>query len=261
MLQAALLNGERGPGDVAVQMSGISKRFGPVQALHNVDLELRHGEILGLVGDNGAGKSTLMKILNGAVIPDDGQILVDGVVRHIRSPRDAWSVGISTIYQELALFNNLDVAANVFSGRELTTRVLGIRFLRRRRMEKEAGNLLRELNISLASPRLLVERLSGGQRQMMAAARAIGFKSRVLILDEPTAALGVRESAVLLEHVTRLREAGLGIIMVTHRIPDVLAIGDRVMILKGGESQGVLSVDSCTLNDVVGLIVGGKPRD
>jgi simple sugar transport system ATP-binding protein len=260
-MQQAALNGERGPGEVAVQMSGISKRFGPVQALHNVDLELRHGEILGLVGDNGAGKSTLMKILNGAVIPDDGQILVDGVVCHIRSPRDAWSVGISTIYQELALFNNLDVAANVFSGRELTARVLGIRFLRRRRMEKEAGNLLRELNISLASPRLLVERLSGGQRQMMAAARAIGFKSRVLILDEPTAALGVRESAVLLEHVTRLREAGLGIILVTHRIPDVLAIGDRVMVLKGGESQGVLSVDGCTLNDIVGLIVGGKPRD
>jgi ABC-type sugar transport system ATPase subunit len=255
-----LLNGERGPGEVSVQMTGISKRFGAVQALHNVDLELRHGEILGLVGDNGAGKSTLMKILNGALIPDDGQILVDGIKRNIRSPRDAWSVGISTIYQELALFNNLDVAANVFSGRELTARVLGIRFLRRRRMEKEAGNLLRELNINLSSPRLLVERLSGGQRQMMAAARAIGFKSKVLILDEPTAALGVRESAVLLEHVTRLRDAGLGIILVTHRIPDVLAIGDRVMILKGGESQGVLSVGDCTLSDVVGLIVGGKPR-
>lgn len=249
------------PGELVVQMRGISKSFGAVTALQDVDLDLYRGEVLGVVGDNGAGKSTLMKILNGALPPDKGHILIDGKTASFQNPRDAWSSGISTIYQELALFDNLDVAANVFSGRELTTRLLGVRFLQRRRMQREAAALLRELGIVVVSPKLLVERLSGGQRQMMAAARAIGFKSKVLILDEPTAALGVRESEVLLEHVIRLRDAGLGIILVTHRIPDVLQVGNRVMVLKGGRSQGVLSIGDCTLEDVVSLIVSGRDRD
>lgn len=241
-----------------VEMKGISKRFGAVQALNKVDLELLHGEILGLVGDNAAGKSTLMKVLYGALIPDEGEIFIEGQRATIRSPRDAQDLGVGMIYQDLALFNNLEAALNVFTGREHTRRLLGISFLDKKRMREESKKLLDRLGIDIASPRLLVEKMSGGQRQMVACARAIGFQSRILIMDEPTAALGVKESNTLLELIAGLRDHGLSIILVTHRIPDVLAIGDRIMVLKGGERQGVLDTGKCTLDDVVTLIVKGR---
>ena len=243
--------------DHVVEMRGISKRFGTVQALNNVDLELRRGELLGLVGDNAAGKSTLMKTLFGSVIPDAGEIFIEGEKAELRNPRDAQALGLAMIYQDLAVFNNLDVAANVFTGREYTKRILGITFLNRKRMEEESQALLDRLRINISSSKLLVERMSGGQRQMVAVARAIGFDARILIMDEPTAALGVKEANTLLDLMSELRNQGISIVLITHRISDVLAIGDRVMVLKGGERQGVLDVEDSTLEDIESLIVRG----
>ncbi len=243
--------------DHVVEMRGISKRFGTVRALNNVDLELRRGELLGLVGDNAAGKSTLMKTLFGSVIPDAGEIFIEGTKAELRNPRDAQALGLAMIYQDLAVFNNLDVAANVFTGREYTKRILGITFLNRKRMEVESQALLDRLRINISSSKLLVERMSGGQRQMVAVARAIGFDARILIMDEPTAALGVKEANTLLDLMAGLRDQGISIILITHRISDVLAIGDRVMVLKGGERQGVLDVEDSTLEDIESLIVRG----
>jgi ABC-type sugar transport system ATPase subunit len=240
-------------------MKGISKKFGAVQALNEVDFELRRGEILGLAGDNGAGKSTLMKVLSGAILPDEGQIYLEGQKVTIRNPEDANNLGIAMIYQDLALFNNLDVAANIFIGRECTRGSLGILdVLDKKAMYVKAEELIARLNVNINSPKLLVAQMSGGQRQMVACARAIAFESKVLIMDEPTAALGVTEANTLLNLIKGLKDVGLSIILITQRIPDILAIGDRVMVLKGGEKQGILNVKDCTLDDVVSLIIKGR---
>jgi ABC-type sugar transport system ATPase subunit len=240
-----------------VEMRGICKRFGGVDALRSVDLELRRGEIMGIVGDNGAGKSTLMKILSGAYVPDEGAIIVDGHTAHIRNPQDAFRLGIGMIYQDLALFNNLDVARNIFAGRDLA-RGPGKAILDKRQMYQRAEQLIRDLRVDIKSPKLSVARMSGGQRQMVACARAIAFESKILIMDEPTAALGVTEAAKLLALVKHLKGMGLSILLITQRIPDILAIADRVFVLKGGRRQDVLEVDKVTLDDVVTLIVKGK---
>lgn len=243
--------------DSIVQMKDISKRFGSVQALWRVNLELRRGEVLGLVGDNAAGKSTLVKILAGAVRADEGEIFIEGHPVTIPNPGAARAFGIEMIYQDLALFNNLDVAANVFTGREHTRRICGVTFLDKRKMYREAEEFLSNLNIDIRSAKLLVEKMSGGQRQMVAVTRATSFKSKILIMDEPTAALGVKEASTLLQLITRLRDQGLSIILITHRLPDVLAVGNRVMVLKKGERQGVLAVRDCTMEDIETLIVRG----
>jgi ABC-type sugar transport system ATPase subunit len=243
-----------------IEMKGISKRFGSVQALNDVDLELRRGEILGLVGDNAAGKSTLMRILCGAYSPDEGEILVDGQKVTFHTPRDAQALGISMIYQDLALFNNLDVATNMSAGREPTRSILGIRFLDKRKMQTDARQMIERLNVDIKSPTLLVERMSGGQRQMVACGRAIGSDRKVLIMDEPTAALGVKEVGTLLKLITDLKNQGLSIILITHRLPDILAIGSRVMVLKGGQRQGVLEIDKSSLEDIESLIVRGRVK-
>jgi ABC-type sugar transport system ATPase subunit len=242
-----------------VEMKAISKKFGAVQALHNVDLELRRGEILGLVGDNGAGKSTLMKVLSGAILPDAGQIFLEGQQVTIHNPQDANELGIAMIYQDLALFNNLDVAANIFIGRERTRGPLDIlHVLDKKAMHDRAEALISKLKVNISSPKLLVAQMSGGQRQMVACARAIAFQSKVLIMDEPTAALGVTEANTLLNLIESFKNVGLSMVLITQRIPDVLAIGDRVMVLKGGERQGILNVGDCTLDDVVSLIIKGR---
>ncbi|MBN1316340.1 MAG: sugar ABC transporter ATP-binding protein [Anaerolineales bacterium] len=242
-----------------VEMKGISKKFGNIQALKDVNLELEPGEVLGLIGDNAAGKSTLMKILFGALIPDEGKICINGMPVEFKNPAHAQSLGISMVYQDLALFPNLDVAANVFTGREYTNRLLGIEFLNKRRMYRETDELVQRLQISISSSKLLVNRMSGGQRQMVAVARAIGFDAKILIMDEPSAALGVQEAGRLLKLITHLRGQGLGIILITHRLTDVLAVGDRVMVLKGGQRQGVLDVKTSTLDDLETMIIKGGP--
>jgi len=246
--------------EYVVEMKGICKRFGGVEALRNVDLELRRGEIMGIVGDNGAGKSTLMKVLSGAHMADEGEIYIDGHKVHIRNPLDAAHLGIGMIYQDLALFNNLDVSRNIFVGRELTRGPFGL-FVDKKRMSDRASQLIRELRVDIKSPRMNVARMSGGQRQMVACARAIAFQSKVLIMDEPTAALGVTEASKLLGLIRNLKEMGLSILLITQRIPDVLAIADRVFVLKGGQRQDVLEVSRVTLDDVVTMIVKGKDRN
>jgi ABC-type sugar transport system ATPase subunit len=243
--------------DSVVEMRGISKSFGGVRALDKVDLELHRGEILGLVGDNGAGKSTLMKVLSGAHLADEGEILIEGRPVDIQTPHDAFRLGIGMIYQDLALFNNLDVARNIFVGRDLT-RGPWHALLDKKRMYERAERLIRELRVDIKSPRMSVARMSGGQRQMVACARAIAFDSKILIMDEPTAALGVTEAGKLLELIKHLRGLGLSILLITQRIPDILAIADRVFVLKGGRRQDVLEADKVTLDDVVTLIVRGR---
>jgi ABC-type sugar transport system ATPase subunit len=243
--------------EYAVEMKGVCKSFGGVHALMDVDLELRQGEIMGIAGDNGAGKSTLMKILSGAYQADKGEIFVFGKQVEINSPLDSFKQGISMIYQDLALFDNFDVARNIFAGKELVRGPLGMS-LDKRNMYKRAEELIKDLRVDIKSPKLNVARMSGGQRQMIACARAIAFQSKIMIMDEPTAALGVTEANKLLGLIKNLKELGLSILLITQRIPDILAIADRVFVLKGGMRQDVLNVSETTLDDVVTLIVKGK---
>jgi len=243
--------------DYVIEMKAISKRFGGVQALRGVNLELQRGEIMGIVGDNGAGKSTLMKILSGAYQADEGDIYIDGEKALIRNPQDAFNLGIGMIYQDLALFNNLDVTRNIFVGRELVHGPFKL-FLDKKRMYSRAESLIRELRVDIKSPRMNVASMSGGQRQMVACARAIAFQSKVLIMDEPTAALGVTEANKLLSLIRGLKDMGLSILLITQRIPDILAIADRVFVLKGGQRQDILEVSQVALDDVVTMIVKGK---
>jgi len=241
-----------------VELRGIYKRFGAVQALQNVDLELRRGEILGLVGDNAAGKSTLMKILAGAYLPDAGEIIIEGEKINIQDPRHAHELGISMVYQDLALFNSLDVASNIFPVQQPTRNILGLKLFDKKAIRAQASELLAKMKVNISSPKLLVARMSGGQRQMIAAARALASAAKIMLLDEPTAALGVREANALLMQIKEWQAQGLSILLITQRIPDVLAVGDRVMVMKGGARQDILDVADCGLDDIVNLIVKGK---
>ncbi|MBN1138217.1 MAG: sugar ABC transporter ATP-binding protein [Anaerolineae bacterium] len=218
-----------------VEMRGIKKNFAAVQALRGVDLELHHGEVLGLVGDNAAGKSTLMKVLSGAYIPDDGEILIEGRKVHMADPQDARRLGIEMVYQDLALANNLDVTGNVFLGREAVSTQLGpIGVMDSHHMEQEAQRLLGRLKIDIPSVRLLVERLSGGQRQAVAIARATAFNSKVIIMDEPTAALSVAAISKVLDLVRELKAQGASIIVISHRLEDIYSVSDRLMVMRQG---------------------------
>ncbi len=218
-----------------VEMRNIRKTFAAVQALRGVDLVLNRNEVLGLVGDNAAGKSTLMKVLSGAYIPEEGQIFVEGTQVHMSSPLDARRLGIEMVYQDLALANNLDVTANVFLGREKATVKLGpFRVLNTGLMEQEADRLLERLKIRIPSVRLLVERLSGGQRQAVAIARAMAFNSKVIIMDEPTAALSVAAIQQVLDLVRELKAQGASLIIISHRLEDIYSVADRLIVMRTG---------------------------
>ena len=218
-----------------VEMRNIKKNFGAVQALRGVDLALHHNEVLGLVGDNAAGKSTLMKVLSGAYIPDEGEIYLEGKKAHLSSPMDARRQGIEMVYQDYALANNLDVAANVFLGREVVRLRLGpIGVMDYRHMEQETKNLLDRLKIDIPSVRQKVERLSGGQRQAVAIARSTAFDAKVIIMDEPTAALSVAAIAKVLDLVRELKAQGSSIIVISHRLEDIYQVSDRMIVLRQG---------------------------
>ena len=218
-----------------VEMRNIKKNFGAVQALRGVDLALHHNEVLGLVGDNAAGKSTLMKVLSGAYIPDEGEIYLEGKKAHLSSPMDARRQGIEMVYQDYALANNLDVAANVFLGREVVRLRLGpIGVMDYRHMEQETKNLLNRLKIDILSVRQKVEGLSGGQRQAVAIARSTAFDAKVIIMDEPTAALSVAAIAKVLDLVRELKAQGSSIIVISHRLEDIYQVSDRMIVLRQG---------------------------
>jgi len=244
-----------------VQMKGISKHFGGVEALRDVDLALYQGEVLGLVGDNGAGKSTLVNILSGAILADSGEILFQSEKVHIKHPRDAKRLGIETIYQSLALIDNLDVPANVFIGREIKRGSLGriLRIMNRREMEKKTRQLLDRLKIGIESIRERVGNLSGGQRQSVAIGRAVFFNAKVLIMDEPTAALGVEETEKVHNLVWHLRDRGLAIIVISHNMNDIFEISDKIMVLKTGKLVGVRKKAETSMDEILRMIIFGEP--
>lgn len=216
-------------------MRNIRKSFGAVRALRGVDLVLHHQEVLGLVGDNAAGKSTLMKVLSGAYIPDEGEILIEGKRVHITDPMDARRLGIEMVYQDFALANNLDVTANVFMGREAVVRRIGpLAVMDKRHMEVETQRLLDRLKIDIQSVRLKVENLSGGQRQAVAVARATAFNAKVIIMDEPTAALSVAAIEKVLALIRELKAHGCSIIIISHRLEDIFQVSDRLIVMRRG---------------------------
>jgi len=227
-----------------IEMRNIKKSFGAVQALRGVDLALQHNEVLGLVGDNAAGKSTLMKVLSGAYIPDEGEIFIEGEKASLTNPMDARRQGIEMVYQDYALANNLDVAANVFMGREVVRLKLGpIGVMDYRHMEQETQNLLNRLKIDIPSVRQKVERLSGGQRQAIAIARATAFNAKVIIMDEPTAALSVAAIDKVLELVRELKAQGSSIIIISHRLEDIYQVSDRMIVLRQGRKVSDTAVE------------------
>jgi len=227
-----------------VEMINIKKSFGAVQALRGVDLKLEHNEVLGLVGDNAAGKSTLMKVLSGAYIPDEGQIKINGERAVFSNPMDARRMGIEMVYQDYALSNNLDVSANVFMGREVARIKIGeLSVLNFPYMEQETLNLLNRLKIDISSVRLRVERLSGGQRQAVAIARATAFDANVIIMDEPTAALSVAAIDKVIELIRELKSQGASIIMISHRLEDIYRVSDRMIVLRQGRKVSDAKVE------------------
>jgi len=245
-----------------LEARGLVKRYGHVTALAGSDFDLRPGEILAVIGDNGAGKSSLIKCLSGAVVPDAGEILLDGKPVAMRTPLDARALGIETVYQTLAVSPSLDIADNLFLGREpRAPGILGsvFRKLDRARMRAEAKRLMSELGImTIQDISQQVESLSGGQRQGVAVARAAAFGSRVIIMDEPTAALGVKESAHVLELILRVRDNGLPVILISHNMPHVFEVADRIHIHRLGKRIAVVDPKQTTMNEVVAVMTGAQ---
>lgn len=236
---------------------GITKRFGGVVALSDVDFSVGYGEVVGLVGDNGAGKSTLVKIISGALRPDAGTIYFQGKPVYLDSPATARRLGIETVYQDLALVEQMSVAENIFLGRELTSRLAGIRFVQRERMRREATHYLKRLGIKIESTKAEVRRLSGGERQSVAIARAIFSNPKLVMMDEPTAALAVREAEMVLELISNLRERGISVILISHTLPHVFAVADRIVVLRHGKKVFDVPASETDINEVVKHIVGG----
>jgi fructose transport system ATP-binding protein len=242
-----------------LEARGLVKRYGHVTALDNADFELYPGEILAVIGDNGAGKSTLIKALSGALIPDEGEILVDGTPVQFRGPLDARRHGIETVYQDLALATALDISENIFLGREIRrSGVAGslLRMLDKRRMRREANAHMQDLKIGINSMGQAVETLSGGQRQGVAVARSAAFARHVVIMDEPTAALGVKESHMVLDLIRQVRDRGLPVILISHNMPQVFEVADRVHIQRLGRRVAVIEPRNFKMSDAVAIMTG-----
>ncbi len=238
-----------------VEMRNISLAFGGVKAVDDVSVDLNAGEVVGLLGHNGAGKSTLIKVLSGAYQADSGEIFINGEKAEITNPRDARAYNIETIYQTLALADNLDTASNLFLGRELTT-ATGL--LDEGAMEAEARKIMARLNPNFEKFAAPVSALSGGQRQSVAIARAVYFNARILIMDEPTAALGPQETQMVAELITQLKSEGIGIFLISHDIHDVMTLCDRASVMKNGKLVGSVNVADVTDDDLLGMIILGK---
>ncbi|MBN9508103.1 MAG: sugar ABC transporter ATP-binding protein [Alphaproteobacteria bacterium] len=238
-----------------LQLRNISKNFGAIRALSDVDLTLEPGEVLGLMGDNGAGKSTLVKIIAGNFPPTDGEIIMDSGPVVFHKPVEARRKGIEIVYQDLALCNNLSAAANVFLGREIRRRIGPFNVLNYGAMYERAAELFAELK-SETRPRDLVRRMSGGQRQAVAIARTRLSNSRVVLLDEPTAAISVRQVAEVLDLIRRLRDQGIAVVLISHRMPDVFSVCDRVFVLRRGRKVAEKPIADSSPEEVTGLITG-----
>jgi fructose transport system ATP-binding protein len=244
-----------------LEARGIVKRYGHVEALRGADLDLYPNEILAIIGDNGAGKSTLIKALSGALQPDEGEIRLDGQTVHFRTPRDARGAGIETVYQDLAVAPALDIAANIFLGRETRRRgLLGntLRMLDKGAMRRDATRHFAELKIGVQSITQRVEDLSGGQRQGVAVARAATWARRLVIMDEPTAALGVKETGQVLDLIRRVRERGLPVILISHDMPNVFELADRITIMRLGKRVAVVTPQSHSMAEAVAIMTGAS---
>jgi fructose transport system ATP-binding protein len=247
-----------------LEAQGLVKRYGQVVALDGADFDLYPGEILAIIGDNGAGKSTLIKALSGALQPDEGEIKLDGKSVHFRSPLDARRAGIETVYQDLAVAPALDIAANIFLGRELRRRgPLGsvIRLLDKRGMRREATRHFSELKIGVQSIKQPVENLSGGQRQGVAVARASAWAERLAIMDEPTAALGVKETRQVVDLIQRVRDRGLPVILISHDMPHVFELADRIHIMRLGKRVAVVTPKTHTMPEAVAIMTGATKAE
>ena len=249
---------------LVMQAKGLVKRYGQVTALDGADFELRAGEILAVIGDNGAGKSSLIKALSGATVPDEGEILLDGQRIQFKSPIDARRAGIETVYQDLAVAPAMTIAENLFLGRELRRPGLlgsALRMLDKKKMLEESVARMAELKVGIRSMTQAVETLSGGQRQGVAVARAAAFGSKVIILDEPTAALGVKESRCVLELIRDVRARGIPIILISHNMPHVFEVADRIHIHRLGSRLCVIKPGDYSMSDAVAFMTGAKVPD
>jgi fructose transport system ATP-binding protein len=247
------------PGKVLFKAQGLVKRYGQVTALDGCDFELRAGEILAVIGDNGAGKSSLIKALSGATIPDEGMIELDGKRVHFKSPIDARRQGIETVYQDLAVAPAMTIAENLFLGRELRRPgMLGqwLRLLDKKEMLRQAVQRMDDLKVGIRSMTQAVETLSGGQRQCVAVARAAAFAQHVVIMDEPTAALGVKESGMVLDLIRRVRERGLPVILISHNMPHVFEVADRIHIQRLGRRAAVVNPKKIDMSQAVAVMTG-----
>jgi fructose transport system ATP-binding protein len=244
---------------VVMKATGLVKRYGQVVALDGTDFELRAGEILAVIGDNGAGKSSLIKALSGATVPDEGQILLDGREVRFKSPMEARRAGIETVYQELAVAPAMSIAENLFLGREIRRGgFLGkvLRMLDKRRMLEESTARMQDLKVGIRSMTQAVETLSGGQRQCVAVSRAAAFAQHVVIMDEPTAALGVKEGNMVLELIRRVRDKGLPVVLISHNMPHVFEVADRIHVARLGRRAAVLNPKKVSMSDAVAVMTG-----
>ncbi|CAN1519833.1 LivG ABC-type branched-chain amino acid transport systems, ATPase component [Burkholderiaceae bacterium] len=251
--------------NIVMQAKGLVKRYGQVTALDGADFELRAGEILAVIGDNGAGKSSLIKCLSGATVPDEGLISLDGNPIYFKSPIDARRAGIETVYQDLAVAPAMSIAENLFLGREIRREGFAgsvLRMLDKKKMLAQSIERMNDLKVGIRSMTQAVETLSGGQRQCVAVSRAAAFAQHVVIMDEPTAALGVKEGNMVLELIRRVRDKGLPVVLISHNMPHVFEIADRIHVARLGKRAAVLNPKKISMSDTVAVMTGAmKPED
>ena len=247
-----------GVENAVLEVRDVEKSFGAVKALKGVSFGVRAGEVMGLIGDNGAGKSTLINCLAGIIRPDAGRILLDGEEVTIASPHEAREHGIETVHQDLALIDTLDVSGNLFLNREVLSGPRALRWMNKRRMHREAKEILEGLRINIPSVRNPVEKLSGGQRQAVAVGRSVAWGRRIVLMDEPAAALGVEQARLVLELITTLRDRGLAVVLISHNIQAVLDVCSRAVVLRHGDAVADLELEGVTGRDLVQLITTGE---
>ncbi len=239
-----------------LRIENLTKRYGPVMALDDVTFDIRAGEVLALLGDNGAGKSTLIKVISGAIRPTGGKLLFEGRPVRFEAPSDAKALGIETVYQDLSLCTNVDTVANFFMGRELTRRFLGLEFLREKDMQRDTEQSLEDIGTHIPSVRTKVEHLSGGQRQAIELCRFVHWGGRLVLLDEPFAALGVQQTRRGLELIKRVKEQGIAVVVITHNVLHAFQVADRIIVLRHGQVTGERDVKSTSSEEIIDLITG-----